>query len=204
MAYVADAGGEERRTKDARPDRRLRVIFDNGTESDLLMRSLQRALYKDEAGRRVVDPKPGPLFGSTAGADDVEAGTIYVLRSKSDYPLIAESRESIHKIGVTGGDVASRVANADKDPTFLFAGVDVVATYRLVGINRAKLENLLHRFFADAQLKAEFKDRFRRQVKPREWFLVPITAINAAVEHIRDGTLGDYRYDPKTASLKRD
>lgn len=203
MAYVAEMGDEERRTKDDRPDRRLRVVFDNGTESDLLMRSLQRALYKDDAGRRIVDPKPGPLFGGTSEETDADAGTIYVLRSKSDYPLIAENRDAIHKIGVTGGDVKTRIANAENDPTFLFAGVDVVATYKLVGVNRAKLENLLHRFFSDVQLKAEFQDRFGRTVKPREWFLVPITAINETVKRIREGTIGEYLYDPNTAGLKR-
>jgi T5orf172 domain len=144
MAYVAEVGEEERRTKDARPDRRLRVIFDNRTESDLLIRSLQRALYKDESGRRIVDPNPGPLFGGKAAADDNESGTIYVLRSKSDLPLIAEGRDSIHKIGVTGVDLEARIANAEADPTFLFAGVDIVAKYKLYNINRAKLENILH------------------------------------------------------------
>ncbi|WP_414463396.1 GIY-YIG nuclease family protein [Hyphomicrobium sp. DY-1] len=203
MAYVANVGAEERRTKDARPDRRLRVIFDNATESDLLMRSLQRALYKDESGRRIIDPNPGPLFGGKAETDDSESGTIYVLRSKSDLPLIAQGRDSIHKIGVTGGDVEARIANAEQDPTFLFAAVEVVATYKLFNINRAKLENVLHRFFSRARLDFEIPDRFGNKVKPREWFLVPITAIDETVKHIREGTIGSYLYDPKSADLKR-
>lgn len=203
MAYVAEMGEEERRTKDARPDRRLRVIFDNATESDLLMRSLQRALYKDESGRRIIDPNPGPLFGGKADVDDSESGTIYVLRSKSDLPLVAQGRDSIHKIGVTGGDVATRIAGAEQDPTFLFAAVEVVATYKLFNINRAKLENLLHRFFAKARLDFEIPDRFGSKVKPREWFVVPITAIDETVQHIRDGSIGNFAYDPKTASLKK-
>ena len=203
LAYIADVGEEERRTKDARPDRRLRVIFDNATESDLLMRSLQRALYKDESGRRIIDPNPGPLFGGKAETDDSESGTIYVLRSKSDVPLIAQGRDSIHKIGVTGGDVEARIKGAEMDPTFLFAGVDVVATYKLYNINRAKLENLLHRFFSKAKLDFEIPDRFGSKVKPREWFVVPITAIDETVKHLRDGTIGSYAYDPKTASLKK-
>lgn len=203
MAYVAEAGQEERRTKDERPDRRLRVIFDNGTESDLLMRSLQRALYKDESGRRIVDPNPGPLFGGKAEEGDSESGTIYVLRSKSDLPIFQRGRDTIHKIGVTGGDVERRVANAEMEPTFLFAGVDVVATYKLYNINRAKLENLLHRVFAPGRLDFEIPDRFGRTVKPREWFVVPITVIDETVKHIRAGTIAGYCYDPKTASLKK-
>lgn len=166
MAYVAEVGEEERRTKDDRPDRRLRVIYDNATESDILMRSLQRALYKDEAGRRIIDPNPGPLFGSAATAADNESGAIYVLRSKSDLPL-AQNRNLIHKIGVTCGEVERRIAGAKDDPTYLFAEVEVVATYKLFNINRAKLENLLHRFFAAARLDAEIPDRWDRTVKPQ-------------------------------------
>ena len=74
MVYVAEVGEEELRTKTERPDRRLRVVYDNGTESNLLMRSLQRALHKDEAGRRIIDPRPGPLFGGVADAEDNEVG----------------------------------------------------------------------------------------------------------------------------------
>jgi hypothetical protein len=201
IAYVAESGEEERRTKTERPDRRLRVIFDNGTESDMLMRSLQRALYKDEAGRRIIDPVPGPLFGTVAEPDDLESGTIYVLRSKSEHPLIAQHRELIHKIGVTGGEVNIRIGNAEMEPTYLFAAVEVVATYKLYNINRSKLENLLHRFFAPARLDFEIPDRFNRPVKPREWFLVPLQVIDAIVDKIRDGSISDYIYDPKSASL---
>jgi hypothetical protein len=201
IAYIAEAGEEERRTKTERPDRRLRVIFDNGTESDMLMRSLQRALYKDEAGRRIIDPAPGPLFGNKAEPDDLESGTIYVLRSKSEHPLIAQNRELIHKIGVTGGEVDIRIGNAEMEPTYLFAAVEVVATYKLYNINRSKLENLLHRFFAPARLDFEIPDRFNRPVKPREWFLVPLSAIEEAINKIVANTLASYVYDAKRAML---
>lgn len=201
IVYIAEMGEEERRTKADRPDRRLRVIFDNGTESDMLMRSLQRALYKDDVGRRIIDPAPGPLFGNKAEPDDLESGTIYVLRSKSEHPLIAQNRELIHKIGVTGGEVDIRIGNAEMEPTYLFAAVEVIATYKLYNINRSKLENLLHRFFAPARLDFEIPDRFNRPVKPREWFLVPLTAIQEAIQRISDNTLTSYGYDPKLAKL---
>lgn len=203
IVYVAEVGEEERRTKNERPDRRLRVIYDNATESDILMRSLQRALYKDEAGRRIVDPHPGPLFGGTAEAADNESGTIYVLRSASEHPLIAENRELIHKIGVTGGEVSRRVANAQEDPTFLFADVEVIATYKLFNINRGKLENVLHRVFAPARLDLEMTDRFGRPVKAREWFLFPLHVIDEVVKRIHDRSITDYTYEPKTATLVR-
>ena len=100
-----------------RPDRRLREVYDNGTESDLLVRSLQRALNKDKASRRITEPNLGPLFSDEEADEDLPTGYIYVLRSKSDHPFVAEHRSVIHKIGVTGGDVKSRIANAKKDPT---------------------------------------------------------------------------------------
>jgi hypothetical protein len=129
-AYVAEMG-----------EMRLRVIFDNnGTESNLLMRSLQRALHKDEAGRRITDPSAGPLFGDQSSDGDMESGTIYVLRSKSDHPEIAANRELIHKIGVTGGEVDTRIVNAALDPTYLLADVEIIATYTLYNINRSRLE----------------------------------------------------------------
>lgn len=179
------------------------MIFDNGTESNLLMRSLQRALHKDEAGRRIVDPSAGPLFADQTDDGDAASGIVYVLRSKSDHPAVAAHRDVLHKIGVTGGDVARRIANARLDPTFLMADVEIVATYELYNINRARLENLIHRIFGAARLDIEIKDRFGQPVIPREWFLVPLFVVNEAIEKIRDGTITGYTYDPKTASLSR-
>ena len=182
-------------------DARLRVIFDNGTESNLLMRSLQKALQQDPAGRRIVEPSAGPLFADHNEDGDEASGIVYVLRSKSDHPAVAAHRDVLHKIGVTGGDVARRLANAKLDPTFLMAEVEVIATYELFNINRTRLENLIHRIFGPARLDIEIKDRFGQPVIPREWFLVPLFVIDEAIEKIRDGTITGYTYDPKTARL---
>lgn len=184
-----------------RPDRRLRVIYDNGTESDLLLRSLQRALNKDEASRRITEPGFGPLFSDEQEEDDLASGYIYVLRSKSDHPFIAQNRSVIHKIGISGGDVKKRIINARKDPTYLLADVEIVETFKLSNISRSRLEALLHRFFASARLDLELKDRFGAQVEPREWFLVPLPVIEEAIERLKDGTIGHYRYDPKSAGI---
>lgn len=201
-AYVAEKG-EEFTNPQGRRDARLRVIFDNGTESDLLMRSLQRRLNDDEAGRRITDPSAGPLFASESAEGDEASGTIYVLRSKSDNPIVAANRDLVHKIGVTNMDVGKRVAGARLQPTFLMADVEIVATYELYNINRTKLENLIHRIFAPARLEIEIKDRFGNPVVPREWFLVPVHAVDAAVERIRDGSIAGYVYDPASATLRR-
>jgi hypothetical protein len=184
-------------------DARLRVIFDNGTESNLLMRSLQKALQQDAAGRRIVESSAGPLFADHNEEGDEASGIVYVVRSKSDHPAVSAHRDVLHKIGVTGGDIARRLANAKLDPTFLMAEVEVVATYELFNINRTRLENLIHRIFGPARLDVEIKDRFGQPVVPREWFLVPLFVIDDAIGKIRDGTITDYVYDPKTASLTR-
>ena len=186
-----------------RSDCRLRVVYDNATESDLLVRSLQRALNKDKASRRITVTDFGPLFAGVEAADDLPTGYIYVLRSKSEHPFIAENRSIIHKIGVTGGDVKSRIANAKKDPTYLLADVKIVVTYKLANINRKRLEALLHKFFVSARLDLEFQDRFDATVQPREWFMVPLEVIEEAIEKIQQGTIEGFRYDRETASLVR-
>jgi hypothetical protein len=207
IAYVAEVG-EDFQTQYDRRDSRLRVIYDNGTESNLLMRSFQRALHRDEAARLISNPDAGPLFADRGpvfadnrAEDDLASGTIYVLRSKSEHPIVAANREVLHKIGVTGGKVETRLVNANLDPTYLMADVEVIATYELYNINRVRLENLIHRMFGPAQLDIEIKDRFGNPVRPREWFLVPLFVVNEAVERIKDGTITDYIYDPAAARL---
>ncbi|QOH71676.1 GIY-YIG nuclease family protein [Pseudomonas putida] len=199
-AYVAEEG-EDFDSPQGKKDARLRVIFSNGTQSNLLRLSLVRALYKDDAGRRITDADAGPLFGETLEPDDIESGTIYVLRSHSAHPFVAEHRELIHKIGVTGRKVETRIAGADKDATYLLADVEVVATYKLHNINRTRMENLFHRLFSPAQIELTIPDRFGNPVKPREWFLVPLHVIDEAVERIRDGSIAGVMYDPKSARL---
>ncbi len=202
LVFIAEVG-EVYRTPEGAPNARLRAIFDNGTESNLLIRSLQNALYKDERGRRVTEPDTGPLFAAAAEEGELASGTVYVLRSKSELPAIAANRDLIHKIGVTGGDVERRIANAKVEPTFLLADVEVVTTYVLYHIDRTKLENLLHRLFAPGRLDITITDRFGNPVSPREWFQVPLFVIDEAIERIRDGSITDYRYDPGRAELVR-
>jgi hypothetical protein len=208
---VADVGDRFVSDYD-RPNRRLLVVFDNGTESKPLQRSLQRALYEDKASRRITEPGFGPLFEGDAerhdslfseeeGADDLGTGYVYVLRSRSDHPFVSANRSVIHKIGVTGSDVKSRIAKARKDSTYLLADVEIVAAFKLANVNRMKLESLLHRFFECARLNLELKDRFGSQVEPREWFLVPLPAIDEAIQRIKDGSIGGFRYDLESAAL---
>ncbi len=200
FAYVAEMG-ETIKMPSGHNDARLRVIYSNGTESNLLLRSLQKALWKDETGRRLTEPSMGPLFSDAEEAEDVETGTIYVLRSQSTHPYVAQHRELIHKIGVTGGKVETRIAGACKEATYLLASVEVVATYKLKNVNRVRMENLFHRIFSNAQIDISIDDRFGNPVKPREWFLVPLQVIDEAVQRILDGSITGVHYDPHLARL---
>jgi len=199
IAYVADVG-DEFTTEYGRRDSRLRVIFDNGTEAEVLLRSMQRALHRDEAARIITERNDGPLFGDTAEPEDIETGTIYVLRSLSDHPYVAEHRQLIHKIGVTGGAVETRIAGAESQTTYMLAKVEVVATYKLHNINRVRLEGLFHKIFSAAQLDCAIEVE-GKTVRPREWFLVPLHIIDEAVRKVIDGTITDMAYDSTEAKL---
>lgn len=198
--YIAEVG-EEFINKFGHKDSRLKVIYDNGTESNILLRSLQRALNKDDKARRITNTTLGPLFDGISNEEDIESGIIYVLRSKSELPKIKEYRDVIHKIGVTGGKIETRIAKAKLDPTFLMAEVEIVAMYELYNINRAKLEHIIHKFFECARLDIEINDRFGNPVIPKEWFLVPLHIIDKVVELIKNGKISNYKYDVKSASL---
>lgn len=205
LAYVAEIIGEPIKAANGQNDARLRVIYSNGTESDLLRWSLQRALYKDEGGRRISEPIAGPLFAAASDVaeepDYLPTGTLYVLRSRSTHPTIAAHRDLIHKIGITGGSVEARIAGAVDDATYLLAEVDIVATYKLFDVNRPALEQLIHRVLDSVRFQVEIPDRFGKMTRPREWFLVPLANVDEIVARIGDGTLAGMTYDRETATL---
>ena len=103
IVYVSEIG-EYFKAPNGENDARLRVIYSNGTESDLLMRSLKKALNNDKASRRIlVANNVGPLFSSFKSNDhsnelEIKSGTIYILRSLSDNPFIKKHKDIIHKI----------------------------------------------------------------------------------------------------------
>lgn len=202
LAYIAEKTELSRRG--GKPDHRLRIIFSNGMENDPLVSSLRKALATDRTARYVHRPGMGPLDPEWQ-EDALElTGTIYVARSKSTRPEIAEVRNILHKIGVTSQDVRRRVADARNDATFLLADVDIVATYELKNLSRTKIESLLHRFFDVARPSGlVITDRFGKRVHPREWFYVLPEHVAEAVKLIANGTLHEYRYDPAEQRIVR-
>jgi Meiotically up-regulated gene 113 len=199
MVYVAEVG--ETHIRNGKKNARLRLIFDNGTEGNNLLRSLATELYKDPNGRRITSTNMGPLFGDRPQDGDTQTGMIYVVKSLSSDPEIRKLDGRLHKIGFTAGRMEVRIQNAKDDPTFLMAAVQPVATYTLYNIDRVKLEHLLHTFFAEARLDLEITDRFGKKIRPREWFLLSPEVISNAVSRLKDGSIVDCRYDKVRAAI---
>ena len=202
VMYIAEKGELKKAPNEQHWDARLRIIYDNGTESNMLLRSVLRRANDDETARTVTRTDAGPLFSEIAD-EDTETGTIYVLRSKSNLPEILPIRDAIVKIGVTGGSVKTRTSNAKNEATYLLGGVEIIDEYTLYNVSRKKLENLIHQIFSDAQLQITIQDRFGKPFTPREWFLVPPQAVAEAVDLIKSGAITEYRYDRDSASFRQ-
>ncbi|MBR0796865.1 GIY-YIG nuclease family protein [Bradyrhizobium jicamae] len=205
MVYVAEVNDPHFRN--GKRNARLRLIFENGTEGENLLRSLATELYKDPSGRRISSPEVGPLFGAEPATESVAApkgrvtGCIYVVKSLSAAPEIAKLDGHLFKIGFTTGSFEERVRGAKDDPTFLLAPVHPVRTYDAIDLNTNKFENLLHRFFGEARLNIEIIDRFGKPFKPREWFLLSLPVIEQAIPMLLDGSIIRYRYDVKAGTI---
>lgn len=206
MVYVAEV--RDPHIRNGKRNARLRLIFDNGTEGQNLLRSLATQLYKDPNGRRISDPNAGPLFGSPqqsvtqpVEAHDRVTGMIYVVKSLSKLPEIARLDGNLFKIGFTTGTVESRLRGVEDDPTFLMAAVKPVMSYQAINLNANAFERLVHHFFGEARLDIEIKDRFGKTIKPREWFLLPLSVIEQAIPLMVDGSILRYRYDHRSCAI---
>lgn len=194
LVYVAEKTELSRRS--GKPDHRLRIIFSNGMENDPLSSSFRKALAADKTARIVERAGFGRLDPEWDQDSMAVTGTVYVARSLSRDPEIAEVSRILHKVGVTSQDVRRRIADAKNDPTFLLAPVEIVATYELHNLERMKVEDLLHRFFDAARPQGlVITDRFGKAVHPREWFYVLPEHVSQAVQLIQERRLHEYGYD---------
>ncbi len=191
LLYVAEVG--EIFESSGKKNARLHVVFENGTESDMLLRSLSAELYKD--GKRVTEYDETALDGLYSITDeDKESGFIYVLESLSSDDRIS-TKKNLYKIGFSKDDVKERIKNAKNEPTYLIAEVKVVAIYECFNMNSQKLEQLLHKFFGEACLDIEIFDKKDKGHRPREWFIAPLEIIDEVVGLIVSGRVVDYWYD---------
>ncbi len=197
LLYVADVG--EIFESSGKKNARLHVVFENGTESDMLLRSLSAELYKD--GKRVTEYDERVLGGLYNIIDeDKESGFIYVLESLSSDDRIS-TKKNLYKIGFSKDDVQERIKNAKNEPTYLMAEVKVVAIYECFNMNSQKLEQLLHKFFGEACLDIEIFDNRGKAHRPREWFIAPLEIIDKAVGLIVSGRIVEYGYDFEEESI---
>ena len=191
MVYVAEVGAKEKKNK--KVNARLRCIFENGTEGDLLLRSLARNLYKD--GRRITEHADRLMDDLNNITDeDGQTGFIYVLQSLSSNPEVV-SIQDLYKIGFSTVPVEERVKNAADDPTYLMAPVHIVEAFECFNLNPQKLELLLHKFFGKVCLEVDVFDKSGKRFTPREWFIAPLSVIDEALELIISGEIVDYVYD---------
>lgn len=196
MLFIAEVGETEYKKSTVRENKRerLRCVFENGTESSMYRQSLAIRL-SDEDGQILAPTEIPDIL-----TDDEVSGYIYVLRSLSDDPQIADIKD-LHKIGFSRGPVEKRIKNAQQSPTYLMAPVDVVANYRAYNLRASALENLLHRVFAEVRLDITQIDRKGRDYDPSEWFVVPLSVINQAIDLIISGEIIHYTYDAQARKL---
>ena len=203
LAYVDNLYNAQKKIH-GRMDARLRLIFENGTESDMLRNSLERRLYErngkaitelEETNQDIINQR---MQGITQ--DDKEVGYIYILKSKSQNYEIA-SIENLYKIGLARESVEKRIKNAHKETTYLSDEVELIAQYKCYNLNLSTLENLIHRFFAEVRLDVSIIGEDGREINPKEWFIVPLEVINEAIELLISGSIVNYRYDKEQQKI---
>lgn len=190
MGYIADIG-ESKKVKNRR-NARLRCIFENGTESDMLLRSLSAEFYKD--GKIISQLNSEVVDDFIIKKDDKLNGYIYVLKSLSQDDKI-KNIQDLYKIGYSTTKIEQRVKNAKNEPTYLMADVEVITSFRCYNLNTQKLEKLLHQFFGSSCLDIKIIGHDKKEHTPREWFIAPLDVIKKVVQLVENEEIVFYRYD---------
>ncbi|WP_298367562.1 GIY-YIG nuclease family protein [uncultured Lutibacter sp.] len=180
-----------------RKDGRTHIIFENGTESNMLYRSIGKQLLENGnivTHNKDTDETALQNNANAVNEDDQESGWIYILKSKSSNPKIA-SINNLYKIGYSTAPVVERIKNASKEATYLMADVHIVASYKCYNLNTQKFENLLHRFLASAKLNVDVFTENGVRITPREWFVAPFGVIDKSIDLLISGEIVNYRYD---------
>lgn len=196
--------GELKRSSNFLPDARTRCIYENGTESDILLQTLRKNVVGDGYAISELQEEVDAQFfnNSDITAEDKVTGYIYVLSSLSDNPIIKEEK-NLYKIGFTTNSVEQRIANAEDEPTYLMAPVKIVATYKVVNLNSQKFEDLVHQLLMPVQYQVVVYDDTGSAHLPQEWFVVPLPVVDVIIKKIMDGTIVGYTYNPQMKCLEK-
>ena len=196
--------GEKRKSSNFLPDARTRCIYENGTESDILLQTLRKNVVGNGyAVTELQKEMESKFFKQQDVVDgDMVTGYVYVLKSLSEEPNI-RGQKDLYKIGFTRNTVKERIANAEHEPTYLMAPVEIVATYQMVNLHSQKFEDLVHQVLKNVQFHVTVIDDNGISHEPKEWFVVPLTIVDAIIQRMMDGTIIDYVYNPQLKCLER-
>jgi hypothetical protein len=190
--------------KNSKFDGRIYCIFENGTESNMLFRSLGKMLYDN--GQLVTSSNAESIAEFHQGfnvisEDDQSTGYIYILKSKSTNPKIANI-DNLYKIGYSTIPVEERIKNAENEATYLMAPVEVVSVYECYNLNPQKFEHIMHTFFARVCLNLDVFGEERKRYNPREWFILPLSVIEQAIALIISGDIINYNFNSKLSLIQ--
>lgn len=200
---LLESVGEKSRAANKMMDARTRCIYENGTESDILLQTLRKnVMTNGYAVTELPEGKDGFFCMDDITNDDKVSGYLYVLKSLSDNPVIAAEKD-LYKIGFTINTVEERIANAAKEPTYLMAPVQIVETFKIVNMNSQKFEALVHQVFEAVNYHVQITDNHGETHTPTEWYVVPLEIIELVVEKIMDGTILNYIYNAEQQCLEK-
>ena len=201
---LLEAIGEKRQSSNSLPDGRTRCIYENGTESDILLQTLRKSVVgSGYAVTELQSESDSKFFTNTDLTEkDKVTGYIYVLRSLSKNTAIS-TQQNLYKIGFSTNTVEERIANAEHEPTYLMAPVEIVATYKVVNLHSQKFEDLVHQVLQAVQFHVTVIDDEGKSHEPKEWFVVPLNVVNVIIEKMMDGTIVGYTYNPEMQCLEQ-
>lgn len=201
---LLEAIGEKRQSSNSLPDGRTRCIYENGTESDILLQTLRKNVVGSGYAVTELQSESDSKFFTHMDLTEKDrvTGYIYVLRSLSENPAIS-SQKDLYKIGFSTNTVEERIANAEHEPTYLMAPVEIVATYKVANLHSQKFEDLVHQVLQAVQFHVTVIDDEGRSHEPKEWFLVPLNVVDVIIEKIMDGSIVGYTYNPDMQCLEQ-
>lgn len=196
--------GERITSSNFLPDARTRCIYENGTESDILLQTLRKNVV---GGGYAITELQEEMESKFFTNDDITkadkvTGYIYVLSSLSDNPAI-KCQKNLYKIGYSTNSVEERIANASHEPTYLMAPVKIIATYKVVNLHSQKFEDMVHQILKPVQFLVTVVDDDGLSHEPKEWFVVPLNVIDIIIARIMDGSILGYTYNAAMQCLEK-